>query len=110
MCQHGERNGWLTPELSRAEGVGLNELLAVMRWLGEANMAKKLDAGQKHLLNLILKDADGNGWARVSKAVMPVIRAMPLELVEVESVGDDGAGRARLTDEGLDTVHAMAWL
>ena len=73
-------------------------------------MATKLDAGQKHFLNLILKGADEEGWARVSKAVMPIMLKMPFELVEVESVGEDGNGRARLTDEGHDVLSAMAWI
>lgn len=79
-------------------------------------MATKLDAGQKHflnlilILNLILKGADEEGWARVSKAVMPLMLKMPFELVEVESVGEDGNGRARLTDEGHDVLSAMAWV
>lgn len=73
-------------------------------------MPTKLDAGQKHFLNLILKDADAEGWTKVSKAVMPLMLKMPFELVEVESAGEDGNGRARLTDEGHDVLSAMAWV
>lgn len=71
----------------------------------------KLDSGQKHFLRLIERDAGADGWCAVSKAVYPVVRkTMPPELVEHEAVGDEGRGRARLTDEGKSLLAAMAWL
>ena len=92
--------------------VGLDETAAVIgqRRLiqpGRIGNGKALDAaGQRPGL----KGADEEGWARVSKAVMPLMLKMPFELVEVESVGEDGNGRARLTDEGHDVLSAMAWV
>ena len=32
----------------------------------------KLDGGQKHFLRLIIKGADDEGWATVSKVVFPL--------------------------------------
>ena len=73
-------------------------------------MTTKLDAGQKHLLNLVVKGADSEGWAPVSAPVFPLIEKMPRELVELEAVGDEGRGRARLTEAGANLMNAMAWL
>lgn len=77
----------------------------------------KLTAGEKHILKLIRRDADPEGWTPVSKAVAPLFTdkkipcgTMPGALCEFEHVGDDGRGRARLTDEGKSVLDAMAWL
>ena len=73
---------------------------------------KKLNAGQKHMLRLVVKGRDESGWAPVSRRVMPLIQseiAVPHELVEFE-VFNDGSGRVRLTDEGQSVLDAMAWL
>ena len=72
--------------------------------------AKKLNSGQKHLLRLIVQDADADGWAVVSKPVFPIMAGMPFALVELERVGDEGRGRARLTFEGRNVIDAMAWI
>jgi len=72
---------------------------------------KKLDAGQKHLLKLIAKEQQcAEGWAPVSKIVYPLLEAMPGALIEVNRVGDEGRGRARLTPAGESLLDAMAWL
>jgi len=71
-------------------------------------MAIKLNAGQKHLLRLIVKDADAEGWTRISKTVFPVLQEMPSELIDLEWVNDEG--RARLTPKGQSIIDAMAWL
>lgn len=72
---------------------------------------KKLDSGQKHFMRLIVKDADEEGWATCSKPVYGlVIKTMPAELVEHEPVGDEGRGRARLTQVGQNILDAMEWL
>lgn len=78
---------------------------------------QKLDSGQKNILRLIRKGASADGWAPVSKAVAPMFsgpkppwRGIPTELCEFEGVGDDGAGRARLTQEGNNVLDAMEWL
>lgn len=73
-------------------------------------MTAKLDAGQKHMLGLVAKGADAEGWAPVSAPVFPLIAKIPTELVVLESVGDEGRGRARLTDDGANILAAMAWM
>ena len=70
-------------------------------------MATRLDAGQKHLLNLVVKGADKYGWVLVSAQVFPLMQKIPRELVELESVGDEGRGQARLTEE---CAKLFAWL
>ena len=75
------------------------------------NDAIKLSTGQKHLLRLIVKDADLEGWAPVSEPVFLVAKAsLPPELVEFEHLGKEGRGRVRLTQLGSNIVDAMAWL
>lgn len=69
-----------------------------------------LDSGQKHLLRLVAKDADHEGWAPVSAPVFHLLDDMPRELVTLERVGDQGRGRVRLTDEGRSVIDAMACL
>lgn len=78
---------------------------------------RKLDSGQKNMLRLVRKGADSEGWAPVSKPVAqmfagpkPPWRGIPSALCEFELVGDEGAGRARLTQEGNNLLDAMEWL
>lgn len=73
-------------------------------------MAEKLTQGQKHMLRLVVKGADAEGWAPVSAPVMTVIKLVPAELVTVEAVGDEGRGRAKLTATGESLLAAMEWL
>lgn len=75
----------------------------------------KLTAGEKHILSLIQRGADADGWAPVSKAVAPLFidqqipcGVMPAALCEFERRGE--GGRARLTALGKTIVEAMAWL
>ena len=72
--------------------------------------AIKLDDGQKNLLRLVVRGADAEGWAPVSKPVFPLVERIPAALVELERVGEEGRGRVRLTQEGEKVVDAMAWL
>lgn len=73
-------------------------------------MARKLNSGEKHLLHLVARDADAQGWAPVSAAVFPLLKKMPEALVALEQVGDQRCGRVRLTEEGRNVLNAMAWL
>ena len=74
-------------------------------------MAQELDGGQRHILRLIARDANKEGWCPVSSQLFPVLKkSMPIELVEIEPDGDEGRGRARLTAEGKSVINAMAWL
>jgi len=70
----------------------------------------KLNAGQKHMLNLIAKGQNKEGWTPVSAPVYPLLKSMPTELIELQSIGDEGRGQARLTQEGQSLLNAMAWL
>ena len=58
----------------------------------------KINSGQLHLLRLIEKDADGEGWAKVSKNVWPLTSSLPKDLVVLRETADGGF--VRLTDEG----------
>lgn len=76
-------------------------------------MAEKLDARKKHLLNLVMKGAGSDGWAEVSAPVLSMLvthNVLPPELVDIEAIGDDGRGRARLTEAGNNLMAAMEWL
>lgn len=73
-------------------------------------MAEKLTQGQKHMLGLVARGADAEGWAPVSAPVMMIIKLVPSELVTIEAVGDEGRGRARLTATGASLLAAMEWL
>lgn len=74
-------------------------------------MAEKLDMHHKHVLRLIRRDANIDGWASISKPLFPILRkGMPTELVEFEGPDKDGRGRARLTETGSNVVDAMEWL
>ena len=71
----------------------------------------KLDAGQKHILRLIVKDSNAEGWTTVSKMLYPVIeKSIPSELLEMNRLGDEGHGVARLTPKGREVVGAMLYL
>jgi len=74
--------------------------------------ARKLDAGEIRILKLVRKEADADGWAKVSAAVMPKMGEMPRELVVAEYVSSDfspGGGWAKLTEEGKKVLDVEAW-
>ena len=71
----------------------------------------KLNSGQKNMLRLIVKGrACSEGWAPCSALVYPLLKAMPEELIELQPVGNEGRGRARLTPTGQNVFVAMEWL
>lgn len=57
-----------------------------------------LDAGQRHLMRLAARDADAEGWTKVSKVVWPMVAKLPADLVDLRP-SDDG-GHVRLTEHG----------
>jgi hypothetical protein len=59
-------------------------------------MGKQLNSGDRHLLHLVRQGQDADGWAKVSEQVMPLVQALPPELVTLDVAG----GRVRLTDDG----------
>ena len=71
---------------------------------------KKLNNGDKHLMQLIQRDRKEDGWATCSALVAKMLKTIPPEMVEFEPVGDEGRGRARLTTQGQSVLDAMAWL
>lgn len=71
----------------------------------------KLDEGQKHILKLVARDVGADGWTPVSATLYPHLdKSIPKELLDIELVGDEGRGRARLTGKGENLIDAMAWL
>lgn len=59
----------------------------------------KLKVQHLHILNLIDRDKDADGWATVSESLCQhVSENIPSELVLFEKL--DVGGRARLTEEG----------
>lgn len=68
----------------------------------------RLQVQHKHIMRLIKRDCDLDGWATVSKVLYPMLKKnMPERLIEF----DDSDGlRAKLTDEGENVLAAMEWL
>ena len=72
---------------------------------------QKLTSSQKHLLQLVINGRQPDGWAPVSKTLLPLVKKeLPTELVEIESIGDEGRGRIRFTEQGHNVMMAMAWI
>lgn len=74
-------------------------------------MAKveRLEAQHKHVLKLIERDQDAEGWTKVSEQLFKVLSEnMPSELAIFEKL--ERGGRARLTDEGQNVLNAMEWI
>ena len=70
---------------------------------------EKLDIQHKHIMRLIARDADSDGWATVSAQLFPVLsKNIPKELAVFEET--ETGGRARLTEEGQSVLNAMKWL
>lgn len=65
---------------------------------------RQLNNGDMHLLRLVQKGRDAQGWAKVSKMLWPIVQGLPSELVELRP-SEDG-GHMKLTEAG-ETV--LAW-
>ena len=63
----------------------------------------KLDSGTIHLLRLTAKDADAEGWSKVSGLLWPICSKLPDDLIE-KRPSDDG-GHIRLTSYGKAIVR-----
>lgn len=63
----------------------------------------KLTPSQTHLLRLMKQGADGEGWAKVSTVVMPLLAELPADLFEIVA-HEDGSGKAKLTEAGEAVV------
>lgn len=57
-----------------------------------------LTSSQKHLMRFIYRDMDKTGWTKASPIVWPLLKNLPLELVELRLEAD--FGYAKLTHEG----------
>ena len=72
-------------------------------------MKDKLEAQHKHIMRLIARDCDDDGWAVISEQLyLPLSENMPDELMTFEKL--EVGGRARLTEEGNNVLSAMDWL
>lgn len=71
-------------------------------------MTRKLNAGDRHMLRLIARDAGADGWVNTSPPVYVMLKSVPSELIELYQTPT--GGRVRLTAEGRNVVKAMAWL
>ena len=95
---------WWAPKIYRA----------MLRAAGGAEMSDtkpyKLSLGEKHLLRLIVQGRGSDGWAEVSKPVFPLIKGLPSNFVILETVGNEGRGRAKLTETGDQLISAMEWI
>ncbi len=70
--------------------------------------AKKLDSGHKRIMTLIQRDADADGWTKVSNTLFPYIQQnMPSELVILYPALQGGGGKAKLSYEG--TIVLKWW-
>lgn len=70
---------------------------------------KKLSIGHKHIMKLISRDKNNDGWTPVGDKLYPhLVKHMPKELVEFS--GSVGSYKDRLTDKGNNILEAMAWL
>lgn len=63
----------------------------------------KLSHGEEHLLRLIQKEEDVDGWAKVSKQVWPLVEKLPSQLCELRATEDGGF--ARLTHDGITILN-----
>lgn len=70
------------------------------------NDTTKLDAGQKHLLKLVVHGRNEDGWAPVSATVLPFVEMLPKALIDLEPT-EGGRGRVRLTAEGEAVVKYL---
>ena len=68
--------------------------------MAEVPVRSTLDAGQRHVLRLAIRDADSEGWASVSKTVWPYVTEIPSDLVELRAT-EDGGGLVRVTKAGV---------
>lgn len=72
-------------------------------------MPFKLDVQHKHVLKLIKRDRDNDGWVIVSDRLYPHLSInIPPELVVFEKL--ETGGRAKLTEEGESVLNALEWL
>lgn len=69
-------------------------------------MTDKLNIGERHALRLAQRDADVNGWTKVSAKLWPLISKLPADLVEFRPA-ESGGGHIRLTERGHAVVDYL---
>lgn len=72
--------------------------------------ARKLSSGEIHLLKLIHKGQNNNAWTKVSTQVLPLVKELPTELVELDTVKSGVPQYVRLTRTGRNIIDALNWL
>ena len=70
--------------------------MSMRKSFGKEDM--QLSHGEKHLLRLIQKGTDADGWAKVSKHVWPLVEKLPTQLCELRATEDGGF--IKLTHDG----------
>jgi hypothetical protein len=69
----------------------------------------KLDSGHTNILRLVAKEQQNpSGWAPCSRAVYPLVKGLPQELVEHQEL-EEGKARVRLTEKGQSVMAAMEY-
>ena len=72
-------------------------------------MKQELNAGQKHIIKLINRDKNGDGWSKVSNQLFPFLsKDLPKELIQFR--GEIDSYEAKLTKDGESVLFSMAWL
>lgn len=70
---------------------------------------RKLDIQHKHIIKLISRDKQPDGWTKVSKFLYPhLVKNMPKELIILEKTNE--SWKAKLTEKGECVLYAMDWL
>lgn len=61
---------------------------------------RRLTINDRHLMRLIRKDRDAEGWCKVNDACWTFIEKIPKQLVETKANENNIGGLARLTHDG----------
>ena len=64
----------------------------------------KIDPSHRHLMFLMARDADQDGWTKVSAAVAGLVEQIPGDLIEFQPL-ENGGGNARLTEQGKTVLN-----
>lgn len=71
---------------------------------------KKLSSNELHIMKLIKRDAEKDGWTVISTTLYKIVASsLPAELSEFKQ-NEDGSGYGRLTAEGLLVLETLEWV
>ena len=68
---------------------------------------RKLESGEIHLIKIIVKDKNEDGWSMTDRVTLSLVRKLPQELVEVHE--RPHYSYVRLTTKGQQVFDAMAY-